>query len=101
MDELFLLISSTPGETFEWAVKSALISLAVVVLAAIVILVLFKSIKRLTLTREANQLFAMVSILLVAVVYFAFGQVGWFGEKSFVILKQQADLTGLTQQQAL
>lgn len=90
MDELFLLISSTPGETFEWASQSAWFSFLVAVMAVIIIMINFKGFKNLMLPAWLNPVLVGVSIAALGVVYFVFGQVGWYGEKSFVVMKDQA-----------
>jgi len=95
MDELFLLISSNPGETFEWANQSAWLGFTVVIVAVILIMINFNGFKDLQLPRWLNTVLVSVSIIGLAVVYLGFGQVGWYGEKSFVILKEQANLAGV------
>ena len=95
MDELFLLISSTPGETLQWATQSAWYSLLAVLLATIYIVLNFKGFMRMRLPTWLNSTVIVFSIAFLAVLYFTSGRVGWFGEKSFVILKQQANLLNI------
>jgi subtilisin family serine protease len=95
MDELFLLISSTPGETFEWATRSAWYTLIVTIVMVMLIAVNIKGFKNLRLPGWLSPVLTGVSLIALAAVYLGYGQVGWYGEKAFVVLKQQADLTSI------
>jgi len=97
MDELFLLISSTPGETFGWATQAGWISLMVTVAAIFLVLLSFEGFKKLKLSKRVNQVMIIGLAGALVAIYFLYGQVGWFGERFFVILTQQADLSGIDQ----
>ncbi len=93
-DELFLIISQSSGEVMYWAGRAAQTCLAILVAIIILLIIIRKRLEGIGRTswpvRGVTGLIwgAMLSV------YFLAGQVGFFGEQQFIILKTQADLTG-------
>lgn len=92
-DELLLVIGISPGEIIDWSSRatlySFLISLAVVIFA---LLARHWS----ALGRVGSPAVLIPTVLAwagVVIVYLVSGQPGFYGEKLFVILKDQADLS--------
>ena len=96
-DELSLLITGTPGETVAWATRSAFTTLGVLFAILILFVVFFRIKKGIRLSKLANTAFVLVSLLAIFAVYFLAGQPGFYGEKIFVVMKNQADLTAIRQ----
>ena len=96
-DELSLLITGTPGETVTWATRSAFTTLGVLFAVLILFVVFFRIKKGVCLSKSTNMVFALVSLLAIFAVYFLAGQPGFYGEKIFVVMKNQADLTAVKQ----
>jgi subtilisin family serine protease len=96
-DELSLITNSTPGETLEWALKAAGTSMAVILLAGILVTLFYKSFEQIHFSQKVNILLATISLAVLAGVYFLFGIPGFYGDKIFVVLKNQADLTQVNQ----
>lgn len=92
-DELSLVISSGAGESLPWATKAAWFSFSATMLVMILLAVNFKSIGRIRLPKKANWLIPLIVLAGLSGVYFAFGRPGFFGEKVFVVMKDQADLS--------
>ena len=92
-DELQLVITSGPGELMAWTTQEALWMLFLG-LALTVLLVFFY--RRLgTLARPARFLSAGLWIA-AALVYVLAGRPGFYGERLFVILRDQADVSSAT-----
>ncbi len=96
MDELFLLISSTPGETLDWATQAAWLNLTATAVIAVIAMINFSPFKELELPKWLNAALGGVVVAGLLFAYFAYGQVGWFGDRFFVILDQQADLSSVS-----
>lgn len=95
-DELFLIISQSSGEVMYWAGRAAQTCLAILV-AIIILLIIFR--KRLEAIGRTSWPVRGVTVLIWGVmmaIYFLAGQVGFFGEQQFIILKNQADLTDVS-----
>ncbi len=97
MDELSLVISGGGGETLAWATKASWFSFSVSMLVMILLAVNFKFIDRLRLPKKVNWILPLVVLAGLSTVYFAFGQPGFYGEKLFVVMKDQADLSSIDQ----
>ncbi len=96
-DELALVINSAPGELVQWASLAGFVSLGVgVVVSLLLLLVRF-------LFWPSNPVRALAGIAAVltwvgaAALYVFIGQPGLYGERLFVILKDQADLSNASQ----
>jgi len=92
-DELALVISSGAGETLTWATKAAWFSFSVSMLVMILLAVNFKMIGKLRLPKKVNLLLPLLVLTGLSAVYFTFGQPGFYGEKVFVVMNDQADLS--------
>ena len=93
MDELSLVIGSGAGEVLSWALKAAWFTFMALIAIFVVLLINFHFIENAHLPRKWNMGLAGFGIVAVVVVYLLWGQIGFFGEKLFVVLKTQADLT--------
>jgi subtilisin family serine protease len=93
MDELSLVIASSPGEVISWANKAAWFTFMSLIMLTIVLLINFKVILNLNLPKKWNWGLSIASLVSIVVAYLVWGQIGFFGDKIFVILKSQADLT--------
>ena len=93
MDELSLVISSGAGEALTWANKAAWVTFMSLLMLTIVLLINFRIITNLNMPRKWNHGLVLASILGSVLVYIFWGQIGFFGEKLFVILKSQTDLS--------
>lgn len=92
-DELSLLISGTTGETLDWAIRAAWSVFSISLLVFIVNLVNLKFLLKIRIPKKLNWILAGLSISALAAIYFLFGQPGLYGEKVFIVMQQQADLS--------
>jgi subtilisin family serine protease len=95
MDELFLIIAGSPGEALDWAMRAAWSTFSVSLLVLVVNLVNLKKVSKLKINRKVNLALSGIVLSGLAVVYFLFGQPGFHGEKVFIVLNEQADLTNV------
>ncbi|PWR05895.1 peptidase S8 [Micromonospora acroterricola] len=93
-EEITLLLVGTRDVPF-WVAAAAGAGLAVAVLVAIVYAVLLARSTSRTPNRRVAALTAMVLLVAVGVVDLGPGQPGLYGERLLVVLREQADLTGL------
>ncbi len=94
-DELAAVISLGPGELLQWANLAALVTLGIAVLASGLSLI-----NRARLRGQFRGVWAGLAglVWLAAIgLYFGVGQPGFYGERLFAILKDQADLTQAAQ----
>jgi hypothetical protein len=96
-DELSLVIGSAPGEVIEWAFRSAWTSMGIMFFFVILSVAYVKVADKLRLNVKMNLIFSGVAVVVVAGIYFLLGQPGFFGDKIFIVMKQQADLTQVSQ----
>ncbi len=92
-DELALIVTSGQGELMEWALKAGLASLGITLIGMIVTGWILPRIDPEKIKRAAIAWAGVVWVGL-GLVYFLVGQPGWYGDQLFVILKEQADLSG-------
>jgi subtilisin family serine protease len=97
MDELSLVISSGTGEVMSWASKAAWFTFMTLLVLFVVVLINFKVIRNLNLPKKWNMGLLGASLASIAIVYAIWGQVGFFGDKIFVILKPQLDVSSENQ----
>lgn len=95
-DELSYLVSGAKGEVMSWANQCALFTGVFLVIVAIYCLFLFKHLPKLNAPHRWSPLLVLLSFSVAAVVYFAFGQPGLFGDRLFVVFKEQADISTIT-----
>jgi subtilisin family serine protease len=96
-DELSAITNSSSGETLSWATKAAYSSMGVLMIVTIVFLVFYRSSSVLKVSKKTNiglSLFALVSVVSV---YFLWGAKGFYGDKIFIVMKDQADLSSVNQ----
>ena len=95
MDELSLIIGSGDGEVLFWANRAAWFTFMSLLTLIIVIMLNFRFLKNINLPAKWNFGLLMASIVSFVIVYALWGQIGFHGEKVFVILKSQADLNSI------
>ncbi len=93
MDELSLVIGNGDGEAMSWAIKAAWFTFMSLLTFFVVLLINFKFVENIHLPKKWDISLVGVSIITTLMVYMIWGQLGFHGEKLFVILKSQADLT--------
>ncbi|MEJ2706884.1 MAG: S8 family serine peptidase [Anaerolineales bacterium] len=107
-DELALILNATPGELIQWASYAAGIGVLLAWLAGLVLLFIIRrqqraqnsldaQIKPAERTRPALQALALAAVVGGALIYAFAGRPGFFGERLFVILNTQADLSSASQ----
>jgi subtilisin family serine protease len=107
-DELALILNATPGELIQWASYAAGIGVLLAWLAGLVLLFIIRrqqraqnsldaQIKPAERTRPALQALALTAVVGGALIYAFAGRPGFFGERLFVILNTQADLSSASQ----
>lgn len=95
-DELALIIASGTGERLEWVTRAGTVSLLMGLTVTFVFFSTWRLVKRRAwLPLSGKLLTAGVAILAVGV-YFLYGAIGFYGERIFVILKDQADLSTIS-----
>lgn len=108
-DELLLIVSVYPGEILFTAMRAASWTFLILVGITLGLLLIANTGKRLTIlysrtpSSQRNLRFGLslgnLGLLVLAIwVFYRFGQPGFYGERLFVILKSQADLTNLSAQ---
>jgi subtilisin family serine protease len=95
MDELSLIIGSGDGEVLFWAYRAAWFTFMSLLTLIIVIMLNFRFLKNINLPGKWNFGLLMASIVSFVMVYAFWGQIGFHGEKVFVILKSQGDLNSI------
>jgi len=102
--ELALIISGTPGETLQWALQAAGVSAATgLILSLLFFLFLGRRRPHKDLDRAGSSqpawltsflgLAALAVWIVAGAIYLIYGRPGFYGERLFVILKDQADLS--------
>lgn len=95
-DELALIIGSGTGERIEWVTRAGTITLLIGLMISFLFFSTWRLLKRrATLPLPGKLLTAGIAILAVGV-YFLYGSLGFYGERIFVILKDQADLSQIS-----
>ncbi len=96
-DELSIVISSSAGELFGYALNASFAAFGMGLLILVFFLIFWKKIQNSRIPGwVVGSLFVISWCCLFLISYFA-GTPGFHGEKSFVILKDQADLTSVSQ----
>ena len=94
-DEMSLLITGSAGEALDWAMRAAWSNFSVSLLIFIIGLINLKKVSKIKINRKVNLIMAGIVISGLAGVYFLFGQPGFFGEKVFIVMADQADLSAI------
>ncbi|MCX6054813.1 MAG: S8 family serine peptidase [Chloroflexi bacterium] len=97
MDELTLSLTGGTGEALPWANRAAIFTLMSLSILTIVSIANSKKIRNIAIPKKWNLGLVIFSVVSVGVCYLLWGQVGFFGDKIFVVLKSQADLSGPAQ----
>ncbi|NMB87038.1 MAG: S8 family serine peptidase [Chloroflexi bacterium] len=92
-DELMVVISSTPDDILGWAGKGASIAVVTGIFSSIGLALLRKQSGRFARLPASLNYLAVGAWVAVAALYFVIGQPGFYGERLFVILKDQADVS--------
>lgn len=95
MDELLMLFGGE-GEISMWANKAAFTTFMGVLVYVILAVVSFSTLKRFVIHKGINLFLALTGLSGVLLSYFLLGQPGFFGDHLFVVLSQQADLSGVS-----
>ncbi|MRS03507.1 hypothetical protein EG832_09860, partial [bacterium] len=99
MDELTAIFTGGAGETLEWATKAAWYTFMAIMMITFLLIPNFKNIRKLKLPRTVHNGLMVIGIVAIVFIYLRWGQVGFFGDNQFIILKQQADLTKVAETQ--
>jgi len=92
MDELNAIFTGGTGETLEWATKAAWYTFMLIIMVTLMLLPNLKNIHRFNLPKPVHLAFMAIGLVAIVFTYFGWGQVGFFGDNQFIILKQQSDL---------
>jgi len=94
-DELMLVINGSPGELIHWANKATLLTVVIILLLTIFWFIFRRSIieNGMRLLWLGKWILAVGWFAGFVIVYFAYGRPGFYGERLFVILKDQADVS--------
>ena len=93
MDELAEAILGGTGEVLDWATKAATYTSIGIIIFIVLGIITSRLIKKIKPSKQFNILLTFVGTSSIFLVYFIWGQVGFFGDTQFVILKEQADLS--------
>ncbi|MEN6528856.1 MAG: S8 family serine peptidase [Anaerolineaceae bacterium] len=92
MDELALIIEgSTQGEVLYWSQRAGTYSLLYLATISILILVIFHLREKANLEKRINIGLIVLSLMESIILYAFAGQPGFFGDRLFVIMKEQYD----------
>ena len=94
-DELNIVVGSGNGEVLGWAIRTITVSSIIAGLFLILVFILRKRFDQMDHLPLAGKILPIGIWALMLVLYFSLGQPGFFGEKYFVILKEQADLSAI------
>ena len=92
-DELMLVIASSPGELFTWASRAVGWATIIALVLSILLLVFRSKIELFPTSQKVNTWASTFPWIVLALIYFFGDQVGFHGERLFVIFKEQADLS--------
>lgn len=92
-DELSLVISSGIGERIYWVSRAGWVTLVAGLLVTLILALTWRRLKRDGSFRLAGKIITAAAVVAVIAVYFGFGVTGFYGERMFVILKDQSDLS--------
>lgn len=95
MDEMSSLFAGGQGEILELAVKAAWYTFMGLLSLTLFMLTNVKGFRKVILPKRTNIGLTAIALTGVIAVYVFWGQVGFFGDNSFIILKEQADLSSI------
>ncbi len=91
-DELMLVIASSPGELFTWASRAVGWTALIALVLSVLLLIFRSKIELLSTFKNPIRWASILTWIGLAAIYFFGNQVGFHGERLFVIFKEQADL---------
>ncbi len=91
-DELMLVIASSPGELFAWALRAVGWTVIIALILSIILLIFRSKVESLLTSQKSTRWVAILTWVGLVAIYFFGDQVGFHGERLFVIFKEQADL---------
>lgn len=94
-DELNIVVGSGNGEVLGWAIRTVTTSTIIAGLFLIFLFVVRKRFNQLDHWTLAGKILPAGVWVLMLTIYFSLGQPGLFGEKYFVVFKDQADLSAI------
>lgn len=95
-DELAMVVSgSISGEVFSWAQRAGWYSFIFLVTLGLVILYFFPLHEKLNIDKRINLGLILLSVLEFLTVYLFAGQPGFYGDRLFVIMEDQVEVTGV------
>ncbi len=89
-DELQLVITSGAGELMEWASREAF---AMLFLGVVLTILLFVVYRRMPSLHKPARVLSIGLCVAAALVFFLVGRPGFYGDRIFVILRDQADVS--------
>ena len=92
-DELMAVSNGDPGGMIQWALQAASFELGLSVLLIIVWLVLWPRLEKVNRYPIAARALTVVFCLALVPVYILWGRPGFYGERLFVVLKSQPDMS--------
>jgi subtilisin family serine protease len=92
-DELMLVSNSGPGGLIQWAIQAATVELVLSVVLIIILLILWPKLERMGHYPLLAQALTVLVWLALIPVYLVWGRPGFYGERLFVILKSQPDVS--------
>ncbi len=94
-DELSFVISSGAGELFEYAAGAAGAAFGLALVLMVIYLIFRKMMHTKSSAWIAGVILTIPALTGLLISQISFGNPGFYGEKSFVILKEQADLSSV------
>ena len=91
MDELALVISGMSEEVFYWANRAGWNTLIFLLAISVIVLFFFKNIERANMDRRINIALIVLSAFEFFFLYLMVGQPGFFGDRVFVVMKEQVN----------
>jgi subtilisin family serine protease len=92
-DELMLVTSMGSGEALQWAGLAVLVAIILQFLLALIFTILKRALQKPGGYRRLVLILAFSILLLSTGIYVFFGHPGLFGERMFIVLKDQADVS--------
>ena len=92
-DELSVVIASGPGERLDWATRSGEVTLVAGLVVTLVLAFTWRRLQQDSAFGKGSRWIALAAVIAVVCVHIFFGVTGLHGERFFVILKDQADLS--------
>ncbi len=92
-DELSVIIGSDPGERLDWATRSGEVMLVAGLVVTLVLAFTWRRLQQDSAFGKGSRWIALAAVIAVVCVHVFLGVNGLHGERFFVILKDQADLS--------